>query len=235
MEITAFADLLDLQDVDLQIDRLIDRRQHLPELERYRTVNADRIAAEESHKGYADALRVIDLELDKAEGELEILEGRLSEAETRLFAGGMNARETEHKRLEVRSLGGQKETMEERVLGLLDRRDESEATVTAARAELDALADQERELEATITQQWKEIDLEIGRREATKAEIVLSIPPDLLEMYEQLRRTKQGVAIGRLEDGQCLGCHLSLSAAERAEAAAADPPRCVHCRRLLVI
>ena len=65
--------------------------------------------------------------------------------------------------------------------------------------------------------------------------MVPSIPDDLIEVYERLRQTKQGVAIGRLDDGQCGGCHLHLSAAEQLEAAGSDPPRCVHCRRLLVL
>jgi predicted nucleic acid-binding Zn-ribbon protein len=86
-----------------------------------------------------------------------------------------------------------------------------------------------------ITAAWKEIDAELARREARKAEIVPPIPADLLALYERLRTTKEGVAVGRLADGQCGGCHLHLSAAEQAEAAAADPPRCTHCRRILVL
>jgi hypothetical protein len=39
MEIPALADLLDLQAVDLEIDRLLERRQSLPELAEYRTAN----------------------------------------------------------------------------------------------------------------------------------------------------------------------------------------------------
>lgn len=235
MEIPALSDLLDLQEIDLQIDRLIDRRQGLPELEEYRQTNAERLAGEAEHQRLASDLRDLDLEVDKAEGELEILEARLQEAETRLFAGGMSAKETEHKRLEVRSLKGQQETMEERVLGLLDRRDTLNAETEKQAAVVAEQSADESRLESAISGQWKEIDLELGRKEARKAEMVPAIPPDLLTMYERLRQTKQGVAIGRLEDGQCGGCHLALSSAERAEAASTDPPRCVHCRRLLVI
>ncbi len=54
MEIPALADLLDLQDVDLQIDRLLERRQGLPELEQYRQANAARVEAESVHRELAD-------------------------------------------------------------------------------------------------------------------------------------------------------------------------------------
>ena len=36
MEMTSLADLLDVQELDLQIDRLLARRQSLPELDAYK-------------------------------------------------------------------------------------------------------------------------------------------------------------------------------------------------------
>ncbi len=88
--------------------------------------------------------------------------------------------------------------------------------------------------ESTVAALWKEIDLELGRREERKAGIVPAIPARLLALYEELRRTKQGVAVGSLSDGQCGGCHLHLSPTEQREVRETDPPRCVHCRRILV-
>ncbi|MDH4115761.1 MAG: hypothetical protein OEX04_03455 [Acidimicrobiia bacterium] len=234
MEMPALSDLLDLQDVDLEIDRLIDRRQGMPELEQYREANAARIQAEADRDAVAAELRSIELDLDKAEGELEILETRLNESETRLFAGGMSAKETEHKRLEVRSLEGQKEASEERVLALLDQRDVLAEKMSASQQMVASKRARETGLEEVIKSAWRDIDRDIGRKEGRKAEIVPTIPPDLLDLYEQLRKTKQGVAIGRLEHGNCGGCHLALSAAEQKDAAETDPARCVHCRRILV-
>lgn len=235
MEIPQLADLLDLQAVDLEIDRLLDQRQSLPALDRYRATSVQGLAAGESRDEVAGRQRVLGLDLDRQEGELEIIEIRLKEAETRLFAGGMNARETEHKRLEVRSLQGQQEALEEKVLGLLDDKEKLDGSVAEAEAEVERLVRLGSELEAEIAAAWKVIDLELGRKEARKAEMVPPIPSDLLMLYEQLRRTKEGVAVGRLTDGQCGGCHLHLSLPEQEEAKQTDPPRCVHCRRILVI
>ena len=235
MEIPALADLLDLQEVDLQIDRLLDQRQNLPELEQYKAANSNRIESQEILDNLNADLRALGLDLDKSEGELELLEIKLSETETRLYSGGMNARETENMRLEVEQLGARKEKMEERVLELLDGREGLEAEVEQARQKLEAATAVEKELEGAIGSAWKHIDLEVGRREARKAEIVTGIPEELLARYEKLRRTKEGVAVGRLEHGQCGGCHLTLSTTEQNEANESDPPLCVHCRRILVI
>ncbi len=229
------SDLLDLQDVDLEIDRLLHTRQTLPELEEYRQAHLQREEAERELQRVQADLRELELALDKGEGELELLEAKLGENETRLFAGGMSARETEHMRLEVQSLRGQQEALEEKILGLLDRRDELLAAVRDAEERLRSAAERESELEAAIAAAWRDIDAKLARLEERKREMVAPIPPDLLDTYEELRRLKEGVAVGRLEHGVCGGCHLALSASEQEEAARSDPPRCVHCRRILVI
>ena len=234
MEIPALSDLLDLQEVDLQIDRLLDRRQSLPELAEYRRANETRLAAEAHRDEVGGRHREMSLQLDKAEGELDMLESRLQESETRLYAGGMSGRETEHKRLEVTSLRGQQSALEERVLKLLDSREALDAELAAAERAIAETAAVEKGLEGRIAEQWKEIDLELGRREQAKAEVVPSIPPELLGLYDTLRKSKEGVAVGRFEHGHCGGCHLALSTPEQSEAREYDPPRCTHCRRILV-
>ncbi len=92
------SDLLDFQEVDLAIDRLIHQRQTLPELASYQQAAGRRERLNAIRAGKAVELRSLELDLDKAEGELELVEIKLKESETRLFAGGMSGRETEQKR-----------------------------------------------------------------------------------------------------------------------------------------
>lgn len=234
MEISALADLLDVQELDLQIDRLVAERAGLPELERYKATH-EAIGELEGEIDVARGeLRRLELDTDKAEGELELLEIKLQEHETRLFAGGMSARETEHMRLEVSSLRGQQGASEERVLALLDRLDPIREQVSGLEARRTGLESEKGELEATIATEWRRIDAELARKEERKTEALAPVPDELAEMYQTLRRTKQGVAVGRLVDGTCGGCHMRLSPAEMMEAKRSDPPRCVHCRRILV-
>lgn len=234
-EIPGLSDLLDLQDVDLAIDRLLHQRESLPELTLYQAAAGRKEELDAEYKRVHSELRDLEREEDKAEGELEILETKLKESETRLFAGGMSGRETEQKRLEVQALGGQQGAMEEKVLAILDRLDPLRKEIARLEAEQAEVGAEIRRLEAIIADAWKEIDAQIARREATKSEIARPIPEALTTLYEQLRRTKDGVAVGRLEGGVCGGCHLALSLPEQSEAARWDPPRCIHCMRILVI
>lgn len=234
MELTSLSDLLDLQEIDLQIDRLLDQRQSLPELEAYKAAHEEVQSLQRDREREAAILRQLDLNLDKAEGELELLELKLDEHETRLFAGGMSARETEHLRLEVQSLKGQKDALESKVLALLEEIDPARSRVQEVEAEIARVEGAKSELESSIKTQWKTIDAELSRKEKRKQEALGPIPEDLIELYDSLREIKEGVAIAAYDHGVCGGCHMTLSPAEQEEAFSTELPRCVHCRRLLV-
>src|SRR5690606_27084026 len=132
--------------------------------------------------------------------------------------GGMSGRETEHMRLEVQSLRGQKSASEERVLALLEQLDPSQEAVARLEKQREELAGQKAELESIITAEWRQIDAELARKEERKREALAPVPEELVEVYERLRQTKEGVAISRLENNTCGGCHMILSPAEVSQA-----------------
>jgi predicted nucleic acid-binding Zn-ribbon protein len=234
-EFQSLVDLLDLQVVDLDIDRFLHLRQSLPELAEFRNAHAHREQINARLTEISDELKQISLEEDKAEGELELLEQKVHQQEQRLFAGGLSARDTENMRREVESLRNREGTMEDEVLVLLDRKEQLETEVAGIKAELDTAQAEEQRLEAIIAEEWKKLDAEIAKKEVRKLDIVPLIDAELLELYEYLREHKEGVAIGRLMDGGiCGGCHLRLSTAEQKQVLSEDLPRCLHCRRLLV-
>lgn len=234
-EFQSLADLLDLQAVDLQIDRLLHQRQSLPELELFRIAHARSVKIAGRLAEISEEFKQISLEEDKAEGELELLEEKVHQKEQRLFAGGLSARDTDNMRREVESLRSREGTMEDEVLALLDRRETLEMEVAAVTGELESAQTEEKRLEAIVAEEWKKLDAEIAKQEIRKQDIVPVIDPGLLEMYESLREHKEGVAVGRLMDGGiCGGCHLRLSTAEQQQVLSEDLPRCLHCRRILV-
>lgn len=233
-ELKSLADLLDLQEVDLQIDRLLDRRQHLPELERYRTTHEE-VARLTAEKESADAtLRTVGLDLDKAGGELELTETKAAREENRLYAGGLSARDADYLRREVELLRGRVGTMEEEVLELLEARETAEGVQEKLAGELETVETEKIDLEKLIREQWRIIDAEIALKEQRKVQIVPTIDESLLGLYDELRDTREGAVVGHLTDGVCGVCHLKLSAAEEVHAKREDPPRCVHCRAILV-
>jgi predicted nucleic acid-binding Zn-ribbon protein len=124
--------------------------------------------------------------------------------------------------------------MEDEVLLLMESREVVEADVARLDDELASAIERKGQLEKRIREAWKRIDEELAVKERRKTEIVPLIEEDLIDLYEGLRETRDGRAVGALSGGVCGACHLMLSAAEENEARRQDPPRCVHCRAILV-
>lgn len=233
-ELKSLADLLDLQEVDSAIDKLLDDRQNLPALQDYKRAHAESVSKREALEAAQARQRELSLEADRVEGELQIGEQKLASQERRLYAGGMSARETENMRQDVASLRISKGQMEDRVLELLDLREKADAEVEAVEQELATATAEESSLEEMIAEAWRSIDAAIARQESRKAEIAPLVAEDLMDLYTDLRTRRGGVVVGALDHRTCGACHIELSAAEYHDAIQESPPRCIHCGAILV-
>lgn len=233
-ELTSLADLLDLQQVDSQIDRLIEQRQNLPALDEYKSadVTLRRLVAEA--EAAAKQMKETSRSLDKTNGELEIARAKADTEENRLYAGGLSARDTGYLRQEVEMLRTQVTGMEDEVLEMMEAQEIEEAESNRLDGLVEAAKANKQGLEAAIKTEWGRIDAEIEAKEGRKAEIVPLVAEDVLVLYTELRSTREGQVVGALTDRVCGACHLRLSATEERDALRADPPRCVHCRAILV-
>ncbi len=234
-EFRSLADLLDLQVLDSHIDRLLDDRANLPQLAEFKDAHEEANQVGKQLKSVEERLTETTRALGKTEGELELLETKANVTEQRLYAGGMNARETEHMQADVRMLKHQVDVMEDAVLALIDEREALAGETNQTRASHDETVARRDGLEAAIKSAWKSIDAEIARKEARKAELVPSIDPEIVGLYEEVRAIHGGVAVGALDHGVCGSCHVEMSPGEVAVLKKEEFPRCVHCNRLLVI
>ena len=152
----------------------------------------------------------------------------------RLYAGGLSARDADYLRREVELLKGKIGSMEEEVLELMEAREEIESDLARSDAHLESESAHKAELEGGIREAWRVIDAELAVKEHRKIEILPLIDEDLIGLYEELRQSRDGRAVGALTGGVCGACNLMLSSAEENEAKRQDPPRCIHCRAILV-
>ncbi len=233
-ELKSLADLLDLQRVDLEIARLIDRRGPLPELAEYRATHEELETLRRRLAELEDEAKTTARELDRVGGELELTEQKAATEENRLYAGGLSARDVEYLRREVEMLRGRISQMEDRVLELMEAKERLDAEAEELRGRIAELDEAKARLEETIGAEWRKIDAELAVKEERKSQIVPLVDEDLLALYEELRRRREGAVVGTLDHGVCGVCHLQLSAAEVAEVVRQNPPRCIHCTAILV-
>lgn len=226
--------LLEVQGVDSEIDRLLARRSGLAQLADYKKAHSMVASLDGELEEAGSELRQIALALDRAEGEMAMDEEKLEREERRLYAGGLSARDATHLRDEVEMLRTRISAREDEVLALMEQRERGEARVEALEGRRSEAAAEKDRLDAEIKQEWGVIDAEVVTLRGDKEGRVASVDPELLELYESLRPGKEGVAVAVLVDRVCGGCHLALSAAEESQALKAWPPRCLHCRRIVV-
>jgi len=234
-DLKSLEDLLDLQSVDSEIDQLLERRANLPELKAYRAAHDELADLERQLSEMASRVREIDLATDKSDGELTIEEEKAHREEQRLYAGGLSARDAEHLRNEVQMLQRRISEREDELLALMEEKDGLDTAAESLSAERDAVAAEKGRIEEVVAASWGEIDGDVARLESRKSALNPLIDPELILLYEEIRPIKEGVAVARLGEGVCGGCHLTLSAAEQLQAGKAQPPRCIHCQRILVL
>jgi len=236
--LTVFHDLLKVQEHDTAADRLRHRRQTLPELAEL-VATEDELSrletglAEEGVKA-AEAAR----HQRRLEGELALLESKVSELDAKLYSGMVTApRELQAMQTEGGAMRERRASLEDEVLEAMDARevvDGQVADLERRRGELDG---QGVRLRAAVAEGQAGVDRELAEELAAREVAVESIPADLTTLYEQLRARLGGVAAAPLVNGRCGGCHLALPATEVArlrKEPAESLVRCEQCERILV-
>jgi hypothetical protein len=228
--------LLELQEVDLAIDRLLARRQVLESGEEVGRARQHLATTEAALAEQGLALDDVGRDQRRLEGDVDAFGQRISAEERRLFDGSVaNPKELESIQAEVAGMRGRLARIEDQLLETMERREELEGRLKAFEAEAaEAQAALERSL-GDSAGELATIQAGLDARTAERDAIRPAIDEDLLELYDDLRRQKKGVGAAALVDGVCQGCHQKLSAVELDRLKRADGiRRCDYCRRILV-
>ena len=229
--------LLDIQEHDTAIDRLMVRKRALEAGDDATVALAE---ANEAERTLGELrLRLDELSRDQLrfEHEIDSMSQKTAAEERRLYDGSVaNARELESIRHEVDNLKKRKGDREDELLALMQVREDVEGSEREAVARSDALRSRVADVEGAAADELGRVDAELAERAQARGTLAATVDPDLLELYDDLRRQKKGVGAVALVDGVCQGCHEQLSAVERDRLKRTEgPKRCEHCRRILVI
>jgi len=230
--------LLDLQRVDSGIDRLNQRKADLPEQRELDELNEQRSGIAVTHAEAQASLDAVAREQTKLETEIQQIDDKVTHEQGRLYSGELsNPKELSNIQAELDALRRRKVHLEDEELDVMERRESIEkehGDLLTSMNDIDTkIADAtQRRDHASV-----EISEELSRLAGERARLVPTINGEVLEMYEDIRARRGGVAVGALVDGTCRACGLPLSPMQRDEIKRSDDPiiRCENCRRLLVI
>ena len=229
--------LIELQLIDTAISHLKIKLANLPEREQITAIHtrlentAVELAVVETE------LADVAIDLRRIEVDVEQVADRMKKDESRLSSGAGSPKELEQLQHELGTLAKRKSELEDGELEVMLKHDAVKVRVDELQNDQVGLKQLELELNIRLENATTEIHSEIGVQQAERGLLVPQIEANLVELYEKVRTSNDGVGAALLVGNKCEGCHLSINAIEieRIKSLPADEIiRCEECRRILV-
>ncbi|MET0726981.1 MAG: C4-type zinc ribbon domain-containing protein [Acidimicrobiales bacterium] len=222
--------LLAVQDHDTTTDQLRHRRRTMPARGELEAAMAE-LGKLERRASEIEAKRH---ELAQAQQRLEDEIAKVSEKaelhDKTLYSGTIgNPRELQMLQEDIASLKRRVSQLEDQELELMEQIEPLDVDLLRLADDRAALDDRANALRAQIAEDEVAIDGQLATVQAERDDLVAGVEPELLAEYEQVRPHSGGVAIARLVNGSCGGCHLHLSAMELDRIKKLPPEQPVHC------
>lgn len=232
------ARLLDLQELDISIDQLRHRRINLPQRAELKRLAAAATDAAKAIQPVIDERSALARQEKRLEDDAATVNDKATSENKRLYSGSVTSpRELQSIHEEIESLKRRQRELEDHALDLMVQIEPLDATIGDSEqaqrdrdAQAEAVTDQLTIAEAAI-------DAELDAVAAKRGAIAAELEPAVVAQYESLRANFGGVAVARLEQGSCRGCHIKLSSVEfdRVKHLPIDAVvHCEHCGRILI-
>jgi uncharacterized protein len=226
------ATLYQLQQLDLELERLIAEQQalvnSLQEDSVLKKLRAENNIAQQQLKSGLQAQK-------EAEWAFEELDRRLHMQEQRLYSGTVtNPKELYALQQEVLRLRAQQNRQEEVALEVLLA---TESLQETANNKAEALRQaEEKWAKGSAAGAIRRDQLELKRQElqARREQFANNVDAELLKRYEALKRTKQGRAVSKVEQNSCQWCRVILTPSEvQRVRGSTELQTCSNCGRIL--
>lgn len=224
--------LYQLQIIDTEIDKF---RLRLSEIQKVMNFDDDikainiRIAQTEGN------LKKLNHSLKKISEETQTIQNKISTSEKSLYDGSVkNPKELQSITAEIESLQKRYSTLDEEQFELLIQIEELEEQLAQQNSELSSLQQSKAVQNQQFQTEIRQIEKEISRLEIEKKPILSQIDEDYLCIYQNLRKTKNKIAVSLIVDNACSMCGNSLPPMEVQRArSSTDDVFCPVCKRIL--
>jgi hypothetical protein len=226
--------LYELQEIDLEID-----------------VKNEALALVLSRLGDSEALakarvslateeeRLVELERSQrgVEREVEDLRAKVALLEDKLYGGSVkNPKELASLQEQVEHLKRKRRGQEDEVLDIMTEVEAMQKNVSLKSAEVSRIDEDWRAEQAALSGEQVELGAALADLDQKRKDLISRIDAASLELYQGLRRRRQGRAVAKVEQGMCQGCRivLPLNVLQRARIGQ-ELVQCSSCERILYL
>lgn len=221
-----------LQQVDSQIDQIQARLKSIQQIlendETLRTANERFAVLMDTHR---DAERTLKL----SEAEVEKKRIKIEQAEASLYGGKVhNPKELQDLQKDVASLKRHLETLEERELEAMIAAETAEKELQDAKTDLERVQSNLKEQHKDLTGESETLRKNLERLNSERQAVVSDIAGQTLNVYDQLRKQKRGLAITTIAENSCEACGTTLTPSQQQNARSTSQLfHCPTCGRIL--
>jgi len=226
--------LYELQEVDLEIQR---KTEALAQVRAQLGKDDDLAAARSAYDAAKKSLSDLEHQQKTEEWELNELGAKIAVIEKKLYGGSVkNPRELTGFQQDLELLKAQRGEREDKLLALMMDVDSLHQDVALKKSDFEKIERDWNENQKQLSQQQAELDAELASLEQKRNLLAGQIDSDSLDLYEEMRRAKQGQAVAKVVQGRCQGCRISLSVSDQQKARMGQElAQCSNCGRILYL
>lgn len=186
-----------------------------------------------------DKERLAELERSQRELEREVedLQAKAAASENRLYGGTVkNPKELASLQEQVANLKQRMKDLDDKTLDIMDEVETVQQQVSLKRQTLAEVEKEWQEEQASLSRERAELSSALAALEQKKEGLTSKLDKASLELYQSLRRIRQGRAVVKVELGVCQGCRIALPMSELQRAKIGQElVQCSSCERILYL
>ncbi|WP_166983688.1 zinc ribbon domain-containing protein [Paramicrobacterium fandaimingii] len=227
--------LLELQQTDSSLDRLMHREKNLPESALLQEAAAERDGIVSRLATEVGAVEDAEADLGRLESDAATVSARMQRDDKRLQQTS-SVKDVTALESELESLRGRTAVLEEQQLDVMQTVEDARGVADATRAEGVEIDARIADIRAQRQTALDDIAEQRGTLAGTRHVLTEKLDAELLEAYEK-QRAKTGIGAALFRAGTCGGCTMSLTGQDLATIRAAaldDVVRCPECNCIVV-
>ncbi len=226
------SNLFRLQQIDSQLDSVT---VNLNQIEKELLDNIPVLSAQQTVALAGELHRSLLKKLRDAENKAYDTRIKIELAEASLYSGKIQIpKELQELQNEIASLKRLMISLEDKQLEAMMEVEEADAKLTLTNEELNVIQSNLIEHNAILNGEKSSLLSQIERLEAERKAVLPNIPAIDLGLYEQLRKSRNGVAVVKIASKACTACGTTLTAAMiQSTQSSGQLVRCPTCGRIL--
>lgn len=224
--------LVQLQTVDLQIDKNADQEKSLSS--RLKEIGEEVKTREGDFANRKQELKNTRKERMEKELQIEELEGKLQKHEEEKYRV-KSQDEFEAVEREIAELEKKKDKQEDLFLKLMEKEEQLSDLLPSLQQQLE-------EHNKTLTQQRKDLNKELTDLQEKRKSLIKKrekLPPQVNKVYysqyQQLRKSRDGLAVVKIENGVCGGCSMKVPPSLIGQMRKSRVVYCESCSRIIYL